>query len=234
MDEAEYCDRISIMVAGRIEAMGTPAELKKQFGAESIDEVFVSTRASGKLERRGMNALWGLLKKESYHILRDRRTLAVLIFMPIVQVVLFGFSIRTDVKDVRLAIVDPAPDATTLEIRARLDATDVFRTVAVLSTDRELDQLFQRDTAQVGVVFEPGFAQRLASGDDAQILIITDATEPNTGSARQSYVSAVIQEYQREQGVQRGRVRIEPQVQHVSTRRAKARTSLSRASWRWC
>jgi ABC-2 type transport system ATP-binding protein len=41
MDEAEYCDRISIMVAGRIEAMGTPAELKNQFGVDSIDEVFV-------------------------------------------------------------------------------------------------------------------------------------------------------------------------------------------------
>jgi ABC-2 type transport system ATP-binding protein len=41
MDEAEYCDRISIMVAGRIDAMGTPAELKQQFGADSIDEVFV-------------------------------------------------------------------------------------------------------------------------------------------------------------------------------------------------
>jgi len=41
MDEAEYCDRISIMVAGRIEAMGTPAELKTQFGVDSIDEVFV-------------------------------------------------------------------------------------------------------------------------------------------------------------------------------------------------
>jgi len=41
MDEAEYCDRISIMVAGRIGAMGTPAELKTQFSAESIDDVFV-------------------------------------------------------------------------------------------------------------------------------------------------------------------------------------------------
>jgi ABC-2 type transport system permease protein len=159
-----------------------------------------------------MNALWGLLRKETYHILRDRRTLAVLIFMPIVQVVLFGFSISTDVKDVRLAIVDPAPDATTLAIRARLNATDMFRTVAVLSSDRDLDPLFQTDTAQVGVVFEPGFAQRLASGDDAQILIITDATEPNTGSARQSYVSAVIQQYERDQGQTRGAVRIEPQV----------------------
>jgi len=41
MDEAEYCDRISIMVSGKIEAMGTPAELKRQFGVDSIDEVFV-------------------------------------------------------------------------------------------------------------------------------------------------------------------------------------------------
>ena len=41
MDEAEYCDRISIMVAGRIGAMGTPAELKRQFGADTMDEVFV-------------------------------------------------------------------------------------------------------------------------------------------------------------------------------------------------
>src|SRR5205807_5923501 len=41
MDEAEYCDRISIMVAGRIEALGSPAELRRQFGVESIDELFV-------------------------------------------------------------------------------------------------------------------------------------------------------------------------------------------------
>ncbi len=41
MDEAEYCDRISIMVAGRIEALGTPAELKQQYAVESIDELFV-------------------------------------------------------------------------------------------------------------------------------------------------------------------------------------------------
>ena len=159
-----------------------------------------------------MNALWGLLRKETYHILRDRRTLAVLIFMPIVQVILFGYSIRTDVRDVRLAIVDPSPDQTTLEIRARLNATETFRTVAVLSREAELDPLFQTDTAQVAVIFEPGMAQRLAAGDDAQIAVITDATEPNTGSARQSYVTAVIRQYESEQGASPGRLRIEPQA----------------------
>jgi ABC-2 type transport system permease protein len=159
-----------------------------------------------------MNALWGLLRKEVYHILRDRRTLAVLIFMPIVQVILFGYSIRTDVKDVRLVFVDPVPDATTLEIRARFEATDMFRTVAVVSNEAELDPLFQTDTAQVAVEFQPGFGQRLASGEIAQILIVTDATEPNTGSARQAYVTAVVQSYDNERQQRRGAVRIVPQV----------------------
>jgi ABC-2 type transport system permease protein len=159
-----------------------------------------------------VNALWGLLRKETYHILRDRRTLIVLIFMPVVQVVLFGYSIRTDVKNVRLAIVDVAPDATTLAIRARLDATDMFRTVAVLSNAADLDPLFQTDTAQVAVEFQPGFGQRLASGDVAQILIVADATEPNTGSARRAYVTAVIQGYANERQQLRSTIHIVPEV----------------------
>jgi ABC-2 type transport system permease protein len=159
-----------------------------------------------------MNALWGLLRKEAYHILRDRRTLAVLVFMPVVQVILFGYSIRTDVKDVRLAIVDPTPDPTTLAIRARFEATDMFRTIAVVSREPELDPFFQTDTAQIAVEFEPAFGQRLAAGEIAQILIVTDATEPNTGSARQAYVAAVIQSYEAEREQRSGAVRIVPQV----------------------
>jgi ABC-2 type transport system permease protein len=159
-----------------------------------------------------VNALWGLLRKETYHILRDRRTLAVLIFMPIVQVILFGFSIRTDVRDVRLAIVDPSPDAATLAIRDRFNASGVFRTVAVAARSADLDALFQMDTVQVAVEFEPDFGRRLASGQPARILVTSDATEPNSGTARQFYVDAVIQGY--EAGLPRGpgAVRIVPQA----------------------
>lgn len=159
-----------------------------------------------------MNALWGLLRKETYHILRDRRTLVVLILMPIVQVLLFGFSIRTDVKDVRLAIVDPTPDATTLELRNRFTATGMFRTVAILENARGLERLFQTDTAQVAIEFEPGFGSRLVSGGSAQLLIITDATEPNTGAARQTFVTAVVQRFEQEQRQRTGSIRIVPEA----------------------
>jgi ABC-2 type transport system permease protein len=155
-----------------------------------------------------MSALWGLLRKETYHILRDRRTLAVLILLPIVQVLLFGFAIRTDVRDVRLVIVDPAPDPTTLALRGRFEASGAFRVVAVLPSERGLAALFQRDTAQVAIEFEPGFGRRLASGEAARLLVVTDATEPNTGTARQSYVSAVVQAYEQERRREAGDVRI--------------------------
>jgi ABC-2 type transport system permease protein len=159
-----------------------------------------------------MTALAGLLRKETYHILRDRRTLAVLVLLPIVQVILFGFAIRTDVKDVRLAVVDPLPDETTIELRNRFAAGGVFRTVAVSSTARDLERLFQTDTAQVAIVFPAGFGSRLASGESTELLVITDAAEPNTGSARQNFVIAVIQQYEREQRRRAGAIRIVPEA----------------------
>lgn len=157
-------------------------------------------------------ALLGLLRKEAYHILRDTRTLAVVILMPVVQVILFGYAIRTDVKDVRLAIVDPTPDHVTLELRNRFEASSAFRIVAVRGTSADLERLFQRGAAQEAVVFEPRFAQRLARGVPARIQIITDATEPNTGSTIQNYARGVIESYQAELGGMGDGIRITPQV----------------------
>jgi ABC-2 type transport system permease protein len=159
-----------------------------------------------------MNALKGLLRKEIFHILRDRRTLIVVTLIPVIQVVIFGYAIRTDVDRVRLAIVDPSPDATTLELRSRFAATDTFRVVATLSTTRDADALFRQGRAQGAVAFEAGFGDNIGRGVPANILILTDATEPNTGSIVQAYALQVIQGYEREHGAAPGAVQIVPSV----------------------
>ena len=160
-----------------------------------------------------MNALAGLLRKEMFHILRDRRTLAVILLMPVVQVVLFGYAVRTDVKNVRLAIVDPAPDDQTLAIRGRFTGSGVFTEAAVLSRADALEPLFQSDAVQLAVVFEPEFGSRLARGLPARIAVIADTTEPNTGSAIQSYAAAVIDAWRRDIGPPRPTdVRIVPRT----------------------
>jgi ABC-2 type transport system permease protein len=159
-----------------------------------------------------MKALVGLLRKEVLHIHRDRRTLVVIVALPILQVILFGYAIRTDVDHVRLAIVDPDPDEVTLALRARFEAAGVFRTVAVVPRVDRLEPLFQRGAAQGAVVFEPRFAERLGRGIPAGLLIVADATEPNTGSIVQAYAAAVVQTYEREQRAGGRRVQIVPTV----------------------
>ncbi len=74
-----------------------------------------------------MSALVGFMRKEMHHILRDRRTLVILLALPLAQVLLFGFAVRTDVREIRLIAVDPAPDAATLSLQARFRGTDLFR-----------------------------------------------------------------------------------------------------------
>ena len=145
-----------------------------------------------------MRSLLGLLRKEVQHIRRDPRTLAVVLLLPVVQVVLFGFAIRTDVDHVRLAIVDPAPDETTLAIRSRFTSANVFEVKAILQRAEDLEPLFQSGDIQEAVVFEHDFAARVRDGD-AQLLIVTDGTEPNTASLLQAYAQAVVGGYAAEQ-----------------------------------
>ena len=85
--------------------------------------------------------------------------------MPLVQVVLFGYALRTDVRDVRLAIVDPAPDALTLRCATASQATPRFRIVTVSAARPTLEPLFQRRRADVAVVLPAGVrATSLARG----------------------------------------------------------------------
>ena len=147
-----------------------------------------------------MTALRGLLRKEWFHIKRDRRTATVLVMLPVVQVLLFGFAIRTDVDNVRLAVVDPAPSNTTLALRNRFAAAGVFRIVASVPRVEDLEPLFQTGRAQQAIVFDHNFTEDLGRGTPAQLQVITDATEPNTGSLLQSYAQAVVNQWAGEAG----------------------------------
>lgn len=148
--------------------------------------------------RWNLSALRAFVVKEIHHILRDRQTLTILLLMPLVQVVLFGFALRSDVKDVRIVIVDPAPDYATIALRSRFAATTRFRIVATSATTDAIEPLFRRGRADVAVVFEPGFASRLhptgakVQREGPRLMIAVDAADPNTGTTMQNFTRAVI------------------------------------------
>jgi ABC-2 type transport system permease protein len=161
--------------------------------------------------RRRSPALIAFVVKELRHILRDRQTLLILLLLPLAQVVVFGFALRTDVNDVRVAFVDPAPDDATTAIRARFAGNGRFVVVQTGPTTATIEPLFRQGAVDVAVAFEPGFAGRLATGAAARVLIISDASDPNTGSRIQAYAGAIIAAYQNDVGPP-GRVQIVPQV----------------------
>jgi ABC-2 type transport system permease protein len=164
--------------------------------------------------RPRQHGLWGTLaafvRKEVHHILRDRQTLTVLLLMPLVQVLLFGAALRTDIHGVRVAVVDPTPDAETLRLRAALAGSGRFALVAVAPTLRALEPRFRRGETDVAVVLPSGFADRLARGrpagarnsaaaaDGPDVLVVTDASDPNSGSTMQAYVLSAIGDYERD------------------------------------
>jgi ABC-2 type transport system permease protein len=157
-------------------------------------------RTLGKVLSRPPSTLGAFVRKEMHHILRDRQTLAILLLMPLVQVLLFGYALRTDIRDLRVAVVDPTPDVVTLRLRNRLAATSRFRLVNVSTTTSVIAELFERRSADVALVLPTSFAERLGRGDTAQVLLVTDASDPNTGTTMQVYVRSVLADFEQELG----------------------------------
>lgn len=159
-----------------------------------------------------MNALWAFIVKELRHIGRDRQTLAILLLLPIAQVTLFGFALRTDVREVRLAFVAQGTDEATAELRTRYERNGRFTLVAVPSGNQGLEQLFRAGKADVALVIAPGLAQHLADGRPAQIQVIADASDPNTGATMQTHAMAVLTAWQQDIGARAGGVVIETRM----------------------
>ena len=152
----------------------------------------MSAPATPARSRRPPSTLGAFVRKELHHILRDRQTLAILLVMPLVQVLLFGYALRTDIRDLRLAVVDPSPDAQSIRLRGRLEGTPRFRIVRTSSSTLTLEEIFRRGDADVAVVLPARFGESLGRGERTEVLLVSDASDPNTGTIMQSYVRAAL------------------------------------------
>jgi drug efflux transport system permease protein len=157
-----------------------------------------------------VSAFLGFVRKETLHLLRDRQTLAILILFPVVQVLIFGFAVRTDVRDIAIAIVDPTPDVATLELRERIAASDRFHLPAVLPGAARLEGEFRRGTIRQALVLPDEVERRLGRGDSLPLQLVTDGSDPNTAGIMMGYAGAIVERWYREQTPGRGGLRIEP------------------------
>ncbi|WP_315570465.1 ABC transporter permease [Alloprevotella tannerae] len=130
--------------------------------------------------------------KEIRHILRDRRTMLILFGMPLIMMLLFGFAISTDVKDVRLVAVTTPADHLTQRMLTRLDASEYFILTHTAQTAAEAEQLIRNGQADIAIVFSPRFADRLPKGQ-GQVQLILDGADPNQASMQGAYATQILQ-----------------------------------------
>jgi ABC-2 type transport system permease protein len=158
-----------------------------------------------------VRAFAGFVRKETLHLLRDRQTLGILLLFPVVQVLIFGFAVRTDVEDIAIAIVDPTPDVATLELRERIAASDRFHIVGVTTSTHGLDARFRDGSVRQALLLPTEVERRIGRGDSLQLQLLTDGSDPNTGGIMQGYATAIVDRWYREAVPQGGRLRIEAQ-----------------------
>ncbi len=142
-----------------------------------------------------MKRFLGFVIKEFYHIFRDKRTLLVLFGMPIAQMMLFGFVITSEIRNVKLAVLDYSKDNTTRRITEKLTSTGYFQLVRNLDNEAEIKEVLGAGVIREVIVFEPNFEKKLEREGTAAVHIITDASEANTANLMYSYTSGIIQDY---------------------------------------
>ena len=138
-----------------------------------------------------MKQFIAFVRKEFFHIFRDRRTMLILLGMPVVQIILFGFAITTEVKNVRVAVLDPSNDVITRRIIDRMDASEYFAITSRLHSPGEVEHAFRQGDVDMAIVFGERFSDNLYTGD-AALQIISDATDPNMATMQAGYATNII------------------------------------------
>ena len=142
------------------------------------------------------NALLAFIRKEFFHIFRDKRTMFILLGMPIVEIIIFGFALTNEVKNSKIAVFDQSADAATMAITSELNASRYFDVVRQLHSYNEIGAEFRKGTMKMAVVFPKNFNQDLQHLNKGQVQLIADASDPNVATTLTNYASAVILDYQ--------------------------------------
>lgn len=136
--------------------------------------------------------VWAVMRKEFIEVWRDPRSLAFVLAMPVVMLMLYGYGISSDVRNVPLALYDLDGEPPARELVRRLTSTDYFRVAARVANLRELRASIDRGEARVGLVIPEDFSRSVAAGRPAPLQFVVDGSDSNTASIAIGNVTAIL------------------------------------------
>ena len=148
-----------------------------------------------------MQQFLSFVHKEFLQIFRDSRTVLILLVMPIVLIVLFGYAVTTEVRGTTLVIVDEGGDACVPRWQEAFNANRYFSVVKITRTAGEAEELFRSGKADMAIVVENGFSDRLRRSGGGVVQLLADGSEPNQASVRTAYAASLLKNLLASSGV---------------------------------
>lgn len=143
-----------------------------------------------------MKYLLAFIQKEVWHILRDKQSMLILLLMPVIQMILFGFAITTEVKTTKLAVMHADQSGACASLVAKISGNPYFDVIGTVGNLDEVERLFRRNEAKAVLVF-PDQYDRLLEQNKAQdkstpLQLIIDAADPNETTLVINYMNSIL------------------------------------------
>ncbi|HEY4935463.1 MAG TPA: ABC transporter permease [Puia sp.] len=145
-----------------------------------------------------MKQLFVFVRKEFYHVFRDPRTLLIMFGLPLVQIILFGFALTSEVKNAHIVVSDNSKDVQTAQIISKIRASSYFSVDEAVLGNKEIEKVLRQGNTRCVLIFPLNFGNDLLHNGKAALQIIADGSDPNTAKTIINYLSSIISDYQRQ------------------------------------
>ncbi len=141
---------------------------------------------------------WAIARKEFIHIYRDPRSLALVILMPALLMLLFGYAVTLDVKKVPMAVLDHDGTQESLSFTHRFSGSPYFSLRIFVQDEKEMKRLIDEGTVKMGLVLPWDFSKKVKAGRKAIVQVLLDGSDSNTANIILNYVQAIARQYTQE------------------------------------
>jgi len=133
-----------------------------------------------------------MVRKEFIQLFRDKRSRPILVIAPLVQLLVFGYVVNYDIKDIRVALIDQSRTRESRMMNDAFIANKIFRITDLPGSPRELEELLLTGKVDLGIKIPPDFSSRIRRGETAEVQILADGSMSNMASVRISYTVMVL------------------------------------------
>ena len=224
MNEAERCDRISLMHAGRVLAIGTPEEIRERKMSATLEEAFIAhleeaggvaaapAAEASSLQPAGREAsehlrmpqdglrqsfarTWAFAWREALELMRDRVRLAFALAAPLILLATFGYGITFDVENLPFAVFDRDQSAQSRELIQSFAGSRYFREAPPLDGEAAIDRRLRSGELRLAVSIPPGFGRDLLEGRTPEVGFALDGAQPFRAETTRGYVQGIVIAY---------------------------------------